>query len=348
MLLLALLQLASWNLGPFSRTGIPNPILAPTPKATFQCPMRNASVNWEHDHVFNPAAIEHNGKVYVLFRAEDDSGSGIGGHTSRIGIAASRDGIHFSKRSEPVLFPDSDAEKGYEWPGGCEDPRIVQGPDGRYVLTYTSWNRKLAHLCVATSDDLITWKKFGPAFGNSRFADVWSKSGAIVTRLDHNHVVAAKIDGKYWMYWGDDSVNIATSTNLIDWTPKTTSDGKLLAVLTKRHGKFDSDIVESGPPALLTKDGIVLIYNGKNADKGGDPSLGPGAYAAGQALFDPHHPDRLLQRCATYFLKPEAAQEKTGQYKAGTVFTEGLALLNGNWFLYYGEADSFVGVAVSR
>ncbi len=305
-------------------------------------------MNWEHDHDFNPAAITRNGRVYLLYRAEDNNGSGIGGHTSRIGLAESIDGIHFDKRKVPILFPTNDAAKPYEWPGGCEDPRIVQSPSGDYVMTYTAWNRKIARLSVATSKDLIHWKKAGPIFARSKFIDTWSKSGSIVTRVDRGRVVAAKIDGKFWMYWGEGTLNVATSTDLVHWAPVLAADHKLLGVLTTRTGKFDSNLVEPGPPAVLTKDGIVLIYNGKNADKDGDKTLGPGAYAAGQALFDPRHPDKLLNRSESYFIKPEAAEEKTGQYKAGTVFTEGLALFKGKWFLYYGAADSYVGVAVSN
>jgi len=348
MLCVLLVQIAAWNLGPFSRDGVINPVLGPNPASSFLCPMRKAPVHWEHDHAFNPAAITRNGHIYVLFRAEDNSGSGIGGHTSRIGLAESTDGLHFVKRKAPVLYPANDAGKQYEWTGGCEDPRVVQAPNGEYVMTYTAWNRKLARLSVATSSDLVHWKKHGPAFLHTKFLDTWSKSGSIVTRVDRGRVVAAKIGGKFWMYWGEGTLNVATSTNLVDWSPQTDSDGKLLGTLTTRHGKFDSALVESGPPALLGSHGIVLIYNGKNDGKSGDSSLPDGTYAAGQALFDAHNPAHLIGRTDTYFIKPEAAQEKTGQYKAGTVFTEGLALLKGKWFLYFGEADSFVGVAIAR
>ena len=345
MLALALLRLAAWSIGPFSRDKIQNPILFPDVYASFYCPMKDAEVHWEHDHVFNPAAITRNGKVYLLYRAEDDNGSGIGGHTSRIGLAESVDGVHFTKHKVPVLFPAKDSAKTYEWPGGCEDPRIVQSGSGEYVLTYTAWDRKTARLSVATSKDLMHWVKHGPIFANSKFKDAWSKSGSIVTRLEHGKPVAARIKGKYWMYWGEGTLHIASSDNLVDWLPAVNASNDLLGVLTTRDGKFDSALVEPGPPALLTGAGIVLIYNGKNNGKSGDPTLGDGAYAAGQVLFDPKDPSQVLDRCDTYFLKPELAQEKTGQYAAGTVFTEGLALFKGKWFLYYGSADSYVGVA---
>ena len=115
-----------WGLGPFTRPADAQPVIKPDPASVFNCPMREAPVQWEATHTFNPAAIVKDGKVYVLYRAEDDIGKGIGGFTSRLGLAVSEDGIHFKKMSEPVLFPAEDAQKEYEWEVGCEDPRIVE------------------------------------------------------------------------------------------------------------------------------------------------------------------------------------------------------------------------------
>ena len=46
------------------------------------------------------------------------------------------------------------------------------------------------------------------------------------------------------------------------------------------------------------------------------------------------------------FLRPMEAFEKSGQYVDGTVFIEGLVYFQQKWFLYYGCADSKVGVAI--
>ncbi|MDP4292219.1 MAG: hypothetical protein Q8908_14150, partial [Bacteroidota bacterium] len=55
----------------------------------------------------------------------------------------------------------------------------------------------------------------------------------------------------------------------------------------------------------------------------------------------------ILQRTDTCILKPTLPHEMTGQYVAGTTFSEGLVYFKKKWFLYYGTADSFVGLAVS-
>ena len=139
---------------------------------------------------------------------------------------------------------------------------------------------------------------------------------------------------------------IATSENLRDWTPLEVED-RPLAVLSPRPGYFDSWLVEAGPPAILTDHGIVLLYNAGNSDRFGDPALPARMYTAGQALFDARNPIKLLDRTDRPFLRPTEEYERTGQYPEGTTFVEGLVPFNGRWFLYYGSADSRVGVAVA-
>lgn len=99
----------------------------------------------------------------------------------------------------------------------------------------------------------------------------------------------------------------------------------------------------------MTDDGIVVIYNGKNTHREEKRTdlIGPGAYAASQLITDPKHPTTVLHRPERPFLIPELEFEKTGQYRAGTIFAEGLVLFDGTWFLYYGAADSCVGVATA-
>jgi predicted GH43/DUF377 family glycosyl hydrolase len=319
------------------------------PASTFEDPITKQPVHWQALHAFNPAAIVRNGKVYVLYRAEDDSGAAeIGGHTSRLGMAVSADGVTFTRMPEPVFFPGEDDQRAREWPGGVEDPRLVEAPDGTYVLTYTQWNRVTYSVGIATSPDLVHWTKRGPAFGaTGKYGTLKYKSAGIVTEARDGRLVAAKIEGKFWMYWGEGAIHLATSSDLVHWTPVEDAVGKPVEVLKPRPGHFDSSFPETGPPPVLTKAGIVMLYNGKNAPDGGDPELGPNAYAAGEALFDGHDPTRLVAQTERPVFQPEQSYEKTGQYAAGTTFAEGLVLFRGKWFVYYGCADSLVGVASS-
>ncbi len=338
-----------WTLGPFQRPVDAKPVIKPNAASVFQDPLRNAPVRWEALHTFNPAAIVRDGKVYVLYRAEDSSGAmSIGGHTSRLGLAVSDDGVNFRAEAQPVLYPADDAQKAREWEGGCEDPRIVESEDGTYVLTYTQWNRSTYDVGVATSRDLHHWTKHGPALARAyggKYSNLKYKSAAIVTKLSGGHLIAARILGKYWMYWGEGRISLATSKNLTDWQPVEDSRNEPVALLEKRPGRFDSFLPEVGPPPVLTQRGIVMIYNGKNADVDRDMKLVPSTYSAGQALFSANDPTRLIARSDSPFFQPELPFERSGQYAAGTTFVEGLVYFQKHWFLYYGCADSLVGVA---
>ena len=340
----------SWMFGPFDKPAQVNPVITPNPASRFRSPMTDSVVAWEEYATFNPAAVVKEGKVFLLYRAEDASGERqIGRHTSRLGLAESSDGLHFTRRAAPVLYPDTDAQRQNEWPGGVEDPRLVESEDGTYVLTYTQWNRDVPRLAVATSRDLLIWTKHGPAFagaGGGKYLRLESKSGAILSRVEGNRVIATRLNGKYWMYFGVPDLSIATSDNLLDWTPLEDADGRLLKVLSPRPGYFDSWLVEGGPPALLLSQGILVLYNSGNSRTYGDSSLPARVYTGGQALFDARNPLKLIARTDKPFISPTESYERTGQYPEGTTFVEGLVPFQGRWYLYYGTADSRVGVAV--
>jgi predicted GH43/DUF377 family glycosyl hydrolase len=294
------------GLGPWVRLNEGRPILSPRGK------------EFEAAGVFNPAVIKVGDRFVMLYRAQDARG------ISRLGYASSADGVTFSREGEPVLSPEAEYERG----GGVEDPRLVQ-IDGTYYLTYTAYNGKDAQLALATSRDLRRWERKGvilPAY-KGRWNVHWTKAGAILPQ---------RIAGKYWMfYMGDaadkrDQTGIASSTDLQTWT-----DVLDHPVLPRRPGRFDSRVVEPGPPPLLTKDGILLIYNGA------DDGL---VYRTGWALFNRTDPTRVLARSEQPLFEPSTAWEKVGQVP-NVVFVEGLVAEPGRWLVYYGGADTHVGVA---
>ena len=87
-------------------------------------------------------------------------------------------------------------------------------------MTYTAWNKMVARLCIATSPNLLAWSRHGPAFAGTAYEDAWSKSGAIVARAAAGgRVIAERVQGRFWMYWGEHHVHLATSPDLIRWTP---------------------------------------------------------------------------------------------------------------------------------
>lgn len=334
-----------WMFQPIVKLDEYNPIMVSDRSTVFYCPMRKENVRWEEKDVFNPAAVVRDERVWLLYRAEDNLELLAG--TSRIGLANSRDGLAFRKNAIPVLYPDKDKMRDYEWQGGCEDPRIVKRDDGLYIMTYTAYDGKIARLAVATSRDLIEWNKEGLAFNSKRYIDGWSKSGALVCSLQNGQIIATKIDGKYWMYWGDTDLFMATSDDCIRWEPVEDKKGNLVSVLKPRPGFFDSRLVEPGPFALTTNDGILMIYNSANSASNGDKTLASDAYSVGQALFDKKNPKRLLARADKNFMVPEKSYEIGGQV-GNVCFVEGMVYFGGRWLLYYGTADSRIAVAEVR
>ena len=284
---------------------------------------------FESAGTFNPAVVKVHGKFVMLYRAQDAKG------TSSLGYATSGDGIHFERRPEPVMAAEAPYEKG----GGVEDPRLVR-LGHTYYLTYTGYNnvdgmgpdRKDAQLCLATSVDLIHWQRRGvimPAY-KGKWNVGWTKSGAIVPET---------INGKYWMYYLGDGRNVgsqmgvAYSDDLLHWT-----DALDHPVLSSRAHAFDSRVVEPGPPPVITRDGILLIYNGA------DDQL---VYRTGWVLFDKKDPARVLARADKPLFEPEKPWEKVGQVPS-VVFVEGLVREGQRWLFYYGGADKYVGVAVAQ
>jgi len=348
-----------WAFPYFDKVDSINPILKPSPHLKFKDPITGDTVRWEERNVLNPTAIVKDDKVYLFYRAQDSMG------TSRIGMAISIDGLHFEKSASPVFYPDNDDMKTKEWNykkdaaeqtnseecyfcyfDGVEDPRIVESESGTYFMTYTSYDGKTARLSIASSKDLMNWTKHGLVLKDEKYADTWSKAGAIVGALEGNKVIAKKIDGKYWMYFGDTSLFLAYSEDLINWqVAENEESGKKISVLHPRMGRFDSRLVEPGPYALLKEEGILLIYNASNAANFNDPSLPKFTYAAGQALFDKETPYKLIDRMEDNFIHPDKDYEKIGEVNE-VCFVEGLVFFNKHWFLYYGTADSKIAVAV--
>lgn len=323
-----------WALGPFAKWG--RPVLSPTSRSAFRCPIERREVRWEQQNVYNPAAVVRGGRVCLLYRADDGPKPTAWGRTCRIGLAWSDDGRRFERLGTPVLYPDEDAWKPFEWEGGCEDLHIVEDQAGTYYMNYTAWNGTRDAMLVATSNDLVHWRKHGPAFARLAPDSVdRTRSGVVVTRRQGDRLIAKRIGGKYLMLVSH-TCALAESDDLINWRPS----GR--AVWTGGPtGLFDSASHEAGAIALDMPQGIVLLYNAMN---GGDPTLPAQAWALGQALLDRRDPAHVLGRLAHPFLWPERDWEVSGFTAAATV-ANGLVPFGGEWLLYYGAADHHIGLA---
>ncbi|KAK3079090.1 hypothetical protein LTS18_005764 [Coniosporium uncinatum] len=320
-----------------------NPILNPNPANDF-----------ESAYLYNPTAIVLNETVFLLYRAQNAS------KVSSIGLAWSTDGHHFTRLNRPIIHGTDSYEAG----GGTEDPRIVR-VNGTFYVTYTAYNTYTPVLRIATSSDLLTWTKtppLFPAWQDVAYSDIdipmprlnHSKSGAIISEPTP--------DGLYHMYWGDSFFYHATSTDLLNWTTLPAEQ-----YFARPINPWENRLIEPGAAPIKTRDGKwLLTYNGMTTGREGYPK---DQYSVGQMLIDPsgsfrpnlntsqqvgcagstYQPalkDGPVARLEQPILVPEASDELEGQVNQ-VVFAEGLVQFKGKWFLYYGQADSTLGVAVA-
>jgi predicted GH43/DUF377 family glycosyl hydrolase len=293
---------------------------------------------------FNPTATRlPNDDVAILYRAQDEKG------VSTVGYARTApDGKTVIERSdEPVLAPRT-PEEGL----GIEDPRLTADPVNpkEWDLTATKWDGTNAQLADWTSTDLKNWNERGimmPA-NEGTWNTQWTKSGSIVSKEVDGKFVPEKINGKYWMFYmgsrnGIDELGLSSSLDGKKWVDATDQP-----VLPGRPGQFDSNVVEPGPTAIVTKDGINLIYSGGSPYEGNN---GMFKYQTGLAVFSKEDPTQLIYRSSKPIFKPETPWEienssTTVHQVPNVVFPQGIVPDGNNGYLiYYGAADSYVGLA---
>ncbi|KAK5099072.1 hypothetical protein LTR70_001222 [Exophiala xenobiotica] len=316
---------------------IGNPILSPNPDN-----------NWESAFLYNPTAIVLNDTIFLLYRAQNAS------KTSSIGLAWSTDGYNFTRLNQPIIYATED----YETIGGTEDPRIVR-INGTFHVTYTAYNNESAQLCMASSTDMLNWNKSGVLFPG--WTDVaYSDIDILMPRVNHSKsgaIVSEPVDGLYHMYFGDSFFYHATSPDLRNWTALPAEQYFAAPLIP-----WENRLIEPGPAPIKTRDGRwILIYNGMTTGRIGYPK---DQYSVGQMLIDPsgsfrpnltvsdgmYQPalrDGPIARIENPLLVPEASSEQEGQVDQ-VVFAEGLVQFKGKWFLYFGQADSTLGVATAN
>ena len=262
---------------------------------------------YEISRVYNPTVTEYKNKIYMIIRAEGENTK-----TGIFCIAESNNGINFRFLDvNPILKPDKKYDS-----LGCEDPRIVKFGDTYYLFYVGNNNLGPAHICLASSKDLIHWKKHGLILSPKY---EWEMG-----QIKAPGPIPGKINGKYYMYYlGQDkpwhtSIGLAESNDLIHWEQVGEKP-----VLTPREGHFDSYGVEPGVCAVLPQ-GILLIYNGW--DENGHINK------TSWCLFDKNDPSKLLYR----------ADESIISINNEHVFTTGLYKILEKWYLYWGAGDTFI------
>ncbi|MDP3772188.1 MAG: hypothetical protein Q8Q94_02345 [bacterium] len=294
---------------------------------------------WESYQTFNPAALYSGDKIHLLYRALGEDG------ISRLGYAASRDGLGITERlSEPVYTaPKAEDSVGFDelafriayesgggW-GGCEDPRMVQIDDKIFVIfvAFDGWASVRIGLTSIKLNDFLRkrWKWTHPV--------LISPPGQI-----HKNWVLfpERIGGKYAI------LHSISPKILIDYfdTLDHFDEKKFIKsgyARVERKGAWDNFVRGAGPPPIRTKHGWLLLYHA--TEKKEDHK-----YKIGAMLLDLKNPTKVLYRSQKPILMPDEVYENEG-HKAGIIYSCGAVVIDDQLFVYYGGADTVACVATA-
>jgi predicted GH43/DUF377 family glycosyl hydrolase len=291
-----------------------NPILSPQPKNAFESKL-----------VFNPAAIDLGGSVHILYRAMGAD------NTSVVGYARASDGIHIEERLPvPIYGPRAEFEMklgSANGNSGCEDPRAVV-IDNHIYLTYTAYDGvhppRGAISSISTDD-----------FLNKRF-DHWSEPVLVTPDgVDDKDLalLPEKVDGMFLLYHRIDG-RICADVLADLMVGKRVS--RCIEIMGPRPGMWDATKVGIAAPPLKVPGGWLMLYHGVS---------GRSRYRVGAALLD-EAGTTVKARTADPLFEPVEPYELAGEV-ANVVFPCGAVIRDDTLFLYYGGADTVVGVATA-
>jgi predicted GH43/DUF377 family glycosyl hydrolase len=279
---------------------------------------------WEANGVFNPASVEIDGKIYIVYRAMSDV------NTSTMGLAITTDGVTLDERLPlPIYTPREDFEQKLSSPtgnSGCEDPRVVQIGDTLY-MTYTAYNGvqppKVAITTIAVSDFVA--KKFN-----------WTKPNIVSPEgIDDKDacLLPEAIAGQYYIFHRIG--NHICVDYVTDPTFATQKAIRCIQIVSPRPGMWDSAKVGIAGQPIKTDRGWIMFYHGVSKTS---------TYRVGAVLLDLHDPTIVLARTIGPIFEPHEKYEKEGVVSK-VVFPCGEVLRGDTVYVYYGGADKVVGVA---
>jgi predicted GH43/DUF377 family glycosyl hydrolase len=281
--------------------------------------MTAEDVPCEANAVLNPGVAEIDGEVVLLLRIENKDG------ISHIRAAWSHNGVDSWKYADhPILEPGVSGYPYEEW--GCEDARVTKTNANQWAIAYTAYSRHGPIIALATTSDFQQADRLGTA---------------LIPANKDATLFPGKINGKFYILHrpdiggAEDIWYASTTQHLTHWAEP--------GLLMERRGGpyWDSQRIGAGCPPIRTKEGWLLIYHGTKAM--GSRSI----YRLGVALLDLEDPTKVIARSNDWIFAPEADFEQAG-LMPGVVFTCGALVRGDEIWVYYGAADTCVGLAVGR
>jgi predicted GH43/DUF377 family glycosyl hydrolase len=269
---------------------------------------------WESMSVSNAGAIDLNGSVHLLYRGADHD------NYSSLGYARLEDGIHVNERLDvPVYGPREDFEK-----HGTEDPRLTVIDDTVY-LAYAAYDGTFARGTISS----LPVKDFLAHNFN------WMKPFVLTPENVNDKdicVLPELIDGKALIMHRIDP-NICAE--LFAGLPPTRGIQSCTEIMGPRPGMWDAEKIGAAAPPIRVEEGWLFIYHGVGPDF---------TYRLGAALLDAETATTVISRTSAPILSPILKWEKEGVVK-NVIFSCGVILRDDTLYIYYGGADTAIGVA---
>ena len=292
---------------------IKNPILKPI-----------KAHDWEK-YVYNCAAIVLDNRVHIVYRALGRD------RISRLGYASSKDGFRIDERlKKPIFVPKLEFEKpmvkcNYS---GVEDPRLTRIGSRIYML-YAGLDGRIAQSFMASIEvEDFLQKKWN-----------WKRHGIIFPDIDNRNtgLFPEKLNGKYVLYTRFmPNIWVSYSKNLKNWS-------KPKIVMKPRKGMWDEYKIGIAGPPIRLNNSWLLIYHGVEQKQAGVTGR---VYRLGFVLIDLKNPEKILYRCKKPIFEPVKDYELKGRIP-NVVFSCAAVVKEKKLFLYYGGADTVIGVATA-
>ncbi len=281
--------------------------------------------------VFNPGAIKYKGKYILLLRVQNR------GRETFIVKAESPDGINFKVDNKIIDFKG--IEKIKETIYHIYDARITKLENQFYIMFAMDMDAG-CRLGLAKTSDFEEFIFMGIV------SEEDTRNGVLFPEKINDKFMRFERPNKVQLKDGPASGNtiyLSESDDLLNW--------KLIKPVMEGRFHYWDENIGSGPPPVKTREGWLHIYHGVAMH-----FASSNIYQAGVALHDLNNPSIILQRGKYNILEPRELFELTGQvpnvvFPCGMVVEEydeeGFAELSSKVSIYYGAADTVVGVATS-